>query len=203
MHKDFYKKVFEDYFLFIKGPKSFLQKQLDEFQPEWIDKKWIGFVFAMHIYYIFSPALLVTTNIVGVFVAFFGVGMFYYISQICMINYMANQGSVEYDQKLLYVFAYCFALAELTGFVINLSILLLNLSNPFFIVTMVLFSSLMLPVAIFMIILKLSIFKIAEPNSFSLITFIEYFIQAFIETAKNKLGFNAWKELYEDFKAAD
>ena len=196
---DFYKKVFDDYFKFLKSPKEFLKEQLESFDPRWINKKWIAFVFVMHIYYLFLPAVIITTNIVSIVFAFFGVGVFYYLSQICLIKYQEQIGAEIYEQKKLYVFAYAFALAELTGFVLNILIMFFNLSQMFSVFSLILAVFATIPVFITVVLLKLSVFKVVEPEDFSLLTFLKLYIQSLVETVRNKLGYNAWVELWADF----
>lgn len=198
---DFFKKIVEDYFSFFKGPKQFLKEELEKFKPEQIDKKWIAFVFIMHTYYILMPSVLLSLNIVSLAFAFMGVGVFYYLSQVTLFNYQSNIGETDYEQKKLYVFAYAFALAELTGFILNVLILFFNLTHIFSFVSWLLGFFLMIPVLIIVISLKLSVFKVAQPDSFSLFTFVSYAIQALLETIKNKFGYNAWRELWADFNS--
>lgn len=199
-HKEFYKKVIDDFLSFFKSPKDFLKNQLESFKPETIDKKWIGFVFFMHIYYILMPSVLISLNFIGILFAFFSIGVFYYICQICLEKYQESIGETEFDSKKLYVFAYALSLAELVGFALNLMMFLLNLTNIFSIFSWLLGFFFMLPVAIIVFVLKLSVFKVVFPAELSIVSFFQVLLDAVVECVKNKFGLNAWKELWADFK---
>jgi hypothetical protein len=200
-HQNFYKKLIEDYFSFLKAPKSFLQKQLDNFNSDFVDKRLVAFVFLMHVYYFFSPAYLLGTNLMSLVIVFFSVGIFYFLSQICLQSYQERIGQESYDPQKLYVFAYAFALAELTGLILNTVVLFFNLTHVFSFIGWLLSFFLMLPVLIIVIVLKLSIFKVVNPDEFSLITFFKLFLEAIIETMKNNFGYSAWRELWADYNA--
>ena len=204
-HKEFYKKVIEDFLSFFKSPKDFLRNQLENFHPASIDKKWIGFVFFMHAYYILMPSVLISLNFIGILFAFFSIGVFYYMCQICLEKYQEGVkegiGETEFDSKKLYVFAYAFSLAELVGFILNLMMFLLNLTNIFSIFSWLLGFFFMIPVAIIVFVLKLSVFKVVLPSELSIVSFFQILLDAVVETVKNKFGLNAWKELWADFNS--
>ncbi len=202
MHEDFYKKVFDDYIAFLRNPKVFLRKMLETFDPAWIDKKWILFVVFMNVYYILSPVYLISLNLLALISFFFGLGVFYYLCQLCLFKYQTQIGETDYDQKKLYVFAYVFGLAEITGFLLNLIIFIFNLSHFTSIFAWLSGFLFMMPVAIIVIAFKLSVFRVVEPGNFSLVSFVELFLAAIIEAMRNKFSYNAWLEIYEDFRSA-
>lgn len=198
-HQKFFKKVFEDFFSFIKSPKGFLQKSLDNFDPQWIDKKWVAFVVFMHVYFLFNPIIVFSLNIIALLYTFISIGIFYYLSQICLEKYQARIGENSFDQKKLYVFAYVFSLAELVGLVLNIFLFVVNLSFFLSIIGWVIAFLLTIPVIFVVIFLKLSVFKIVDPERFSLFTFVELLLEAIIETFKNRFSLDAWQELWADF----
>jgi hypothetical protein len=200
-HKEFYKKVIEDFLSFFKSPREFLRNQLENFHPASIDKKWIGFVFFMHVYFILMPSVLISLNFIAILFAFFSIGVFYYMCQICLEKYQEGIAQTEFDSKKLYVFAYAFSLAELVGFILNLMMFLLNLTNIFSIFSWLLGFFFMVPVAIIVFVLKLSVFKVVLPSELSIVSFFQILLDAVVETVKNKFGLNAWKELWADFNS--
>ena len=199
-HQDFYKKVFDDFGAFLKGPKAFLKAQLDNFNVQEIDQKWVAFVFIMHAYYVLLPTFILTANLLVPLMLFFSIGVFYYLCQVCLVHYQENTAQAQYDQKKLYVFAYAFSLAELAGLILNLVVLFFNLTQILSIISFLLSGLLFIPVMILVILLKLSVFKVVDGNSFSLITFIKLLLEALVETVRNKFGLQAWRELWADFK---
>ena len=203
-HKEFYKKVINDFGFFLKSPKSFLRNELENFKPEFVDKKLVAFVVLMHSYYAFIPSTIVMTNIALPIIVFFNIGVFYYLCQVCLTRYQANIGEdQDYSAKKLYVFAYAFSLAELVGLVFSLAILFFNLTDIFSFMSWLLSFLLTWPVALVVIILKLSIFKVAESNKPSILSFLQFLMQAIVDTVKNKFAIEAWQELWADFNSED
>lgn len=200
---NFFKTLVNDYFKFLKTPKAFLKDQLDNFRSDFVNPKLVVFVVFMHLYYIFSPAFLLGTNLISLLIVFMSIGIFYYLSQICLSTYQERIGHASYDPKRLYVFAYVLALAELTGFFLNLVILIFNLTQVFSFIAWLMSFFLMLPVLIVVIALKLSIFKVVEPDEFSPLTFCKLLLEAVIETVKNNFALDAWKELWADYNGQE
>jgi hypothetical protein len=147
------------------------------------------------------PSVLISLNFIGILFAFFGIGVFYYICQICLEKYQESIAETEFDSKKLYVFAYVFALAELVGFGLNVMMFLFNLTSILSIFSWLLGFFFMIPVAIIVIVLKLSVFKVVFPSDLSIVSFFQVLLDAVVETVKNKFGLNAWKELWADFNS--
>jgi hypothetical protein len=202
-HQKFFKKVFEDFFSFLKSPKKFLQESLDNYDPQWIDKKWVAFVVFMHVYFLFNPIIVFSLNIMALFYTFISIGIFYYLSQICLEKYQARIGENSFDQKKLYVFAYVFSLAELVGLALNILVFVFSLSFILSIIGWVLAFLMTIPVLLIVIFLKLSVFRVVDPNRFSIFTFVELLLEAIIETFKNRFALDAWQELWADFNSQD
>jgi alpha-mannosidase len=131
------------------------------------------------------------------------VGVFYYTSQICLQAYQETISHESYDSKKLYVFAYAFSLAELTGFFLNICILIFNLTHIFSFISWLMSFFLMLPVLILVMVLKLSVFKVVKPTELSLVTFFKLFLEAVVETVKNHFAYDAWKELWADYNGQE
>lgn len=201
--KDFFKKLIDDYFEFLKAPKEFLKRQLNDFDSSLVDKSLVVFVVLMHSYFVFLPSFLLGTNLMSLILVFFYVGVLYFTSQICLQNHQENIGINSFDSKKLYVFAYAFSLAELTGLFLNIIILFFNLTHIFSFVGWLLGFFFMIPVALVVAFLKLSIFKVVEPEALSIVTLFRLSIEALIETIRGKFAFDAWRELWADFNSEE
>ncbi len=161
----------------------------------------LSFVLFMHLYFLFLPSYLIVINILVLLMIFILSGMLYYFAQECFLIYKESHRLDIQDDKFFYTIAYCFAIANIPGFILNLFLNIVSISfSDNFIVGLAIAVVLNFIALIFCWFYPLKFMQVITGKNKNIGVFFGLIASSFIVTCKQQLGFKAVKEIFFDFQ---
>ncbi len=161
----------------------------------------ILFILLLHTYYIFIPSYLIMINILAILFFFLLVGFMYYFMQECLIIYKENNSQDVDDDRFLYTIAYCFAIANVPAFILNLINNLVSIVLSDNLLVGIFWAVLInIPIAIVALYYPLQLFKVITNRDYNLTIFFEVGLRSFITTCRQALGLQAVRDIAIDWQ---
>ncbi len=163
----------------------------------------IFFVVLLHTYYIFIPSYLIMINILAILFFFLLVGLMYYFMQECLIIYKENHAQDIDDDRFLYTIAYCFAIANVPAFILNVVNNLVSIVLADNLLVGIFWAVLInIPILIVALLYPLKLFKVITNRDYNLTIFFEVGMRSFITTCRQALGLQAVRDIAIDWQEA-
>ncbi len=163
----------------------------------------IFFVVLLHTYYIFIPSYLIMINILAILFFFLLVGLMYYFMQECLIIYKENHSQEIDDDRFLYTIAYCFAIANVPAFILNIVNNLVSIALSNNLLVGIFWAVLInIPILIVALLYPLKLFKVITNRDYNMTIFFEVGMRSFITTCRQALGLQAVRDIAIDWQEA-
>ena len=198
----YFKQVMADTQSMLKQPHETFMRILSsgEIKASRLD---IFFVILLHTYYIFIPSYLIMINILAILFFFLLVGFMYYFMQECLIIYKENNAQDIDDDRFLYTIAYCFAIANVPAFILNIINNLVSIALADNLLVGIFWAVLInIPIAIVAFVYPLKLIKCLTNRDYNITTYFEVGMRSFITTCRQALGLQAVRDIAIDWQEA-
>jgi hypothetical protein len=163
----------------------------------------ILFIVLLHTYYIFIPSYLIMINILAILFFFILVGFMYYFMQECLIIYRENNAQDIDDDRFLYTIGYCFALANIPAFILNIVNNLVSIVLADNLLVGIFWAVLInIPIAIVAFVYPIKLLKCITSRDYNVTTYFEIGMRSFITTCRQALGLQAMRDIAIDWQEA-
>lgn len=194
------KQVFNDTKSILEKPHEAFTRILSsgEIKASRLD---ILFIILLHTYYLFLPSYLIMINILAILFFFILVGFMYYFSQECLIIYKENNSQDLDDDRFLYTIAYCFALANVPAFLLNIVNNLVSIILADNLLVGIFWAVLInIPIGIVAFVYPLKLLKCLTNRDYNVTIFFEISMRSFITTCRQALGLQAIRDIAIDWQ---
>ncbi len=196
------KQVIADSKSMIRNPQELFASILNggEIKASRLD---IAFVILMNTYYIFVPSYFIMINILAILFFFLLVGAMYYFMQECLMIYRENHSQDTDDERFLYTIGYCFAIANVPAFLLNVLNNLVSILLAKNLLVGVFWAVLInIPIIILAFLYPLKLMRVITTREYNIVTFFEVGMRSFITTCRQALGLQAMRDIAIDWQEA-